>query len=391
MPDTGLADQPDAFWMRQALAHAARGRGRVEPNPMVGAIVVANGRMVACGHHDRFGGPHAEVVALTAAGPEARGATLYVTLEPCCHFGKTPPCTDAVIASGIRRVVTAMRDPFPKVQGGGVDRLQSAGLDVVVGVEETAARRLNAPYLIRLTENRPYVIAKWAMTLDGKTACSTGDSRWISSERSRALVHDLRGRMDGIVAGIGTVLTDDPMLTARPPGPRTPARVVLDRSARLPLESRLVRTAREIPVLVAASRADAPADRVSALERAGCEVVLFDTPGPVPVAELLNHLGDRDWTNLLIEGGGRVLGSFLDADRVDEVHVDVAPILEGGTHHFSPIRGLGRQLMSHAARLVDREVTLIDGDVRIRGRIDRSAPSLHPSPNPLRHEVVRDS
>ena len=206
---------------------------------MVGAVVVREGRRVGTGYHARFGGPHAEVVALAEAGPAARGATLYVTLEPCCHTGKTPPCTDAIVAAGVARVVAAMRDPFPRVAGGGLLRLREAGLRVDVGLLGEAAARLNAPYLKRLATGLPYVTAKWAMTLDGKTATASGDSRWISNPRSRACVHELRGRMDAILVGIGTALADDPQLTARPPGPRQPARVVLDGAARLPVRSRL--------------------------------------------------------------------------------------------------------------------------------------------------------
>ena len=254
----------DVFWMRRALAEAERGRGGVEPNPLVGAVVVHEGRAVGVGHHARFGGPHAEVVALEAAGVAARGATLYVTLEPCCHQGKTPPCTEAVLAAGIRRVVAAMTDPFPKVAGGGFARLEAAGLEVESGLLDTEARRLNAPYLKRLATGRPYVTAKWAMTLDGKTATASGDSRWISGPRSRMLVHELRGRMDAILVGIGTALADDPQLTARPPGPRRAARVVLDSAGTAPPDSRLARTAREIPVWVAVTeRAGAIAARRS--------------------------------------------------------------------------------------------------------------------------------
>src|SRR4051812_10972491 len=237
--------------MRRALAEAGRGRGRVEPNPMVGAVVVRDGQPVGVGHHARFGGPHAEGVALAEAKDAACGATLYVTLEPCCHVGKTPPCTDAVLGAGIRRVVAAMPDPFPKVAGGGLARLRTAGLEVEVGLLDDAAARLNAAYLKRVTTGLPYVIAKWAMTLDGKTAVASGDSRWISGPRARALVHELRGRMDAILVGIGTALADDPQLTARPPGPRCAARVVLDSAARLPHDGRLARTAREVPVWLA--------------------------------------------------------------------------------------------------------------------------------------------
>lgn len=369
-------EDDDFFWMRRALAEAERGRGAVEPNPLVGAVIIREGRLVAVGHHARFGGPHAEVEALTVVGEAARGATLYVTLEPCCHHGKTPPCTEAIFRAGVARVVAAMRDPFPRVAGGGVAQLQSAGLKVEVGCEEAAARRLNAPYLKRLATGRPYVLAKWAMTLDGKTACRSGDSRWISGPRSRARVHEVRSRMDAILVGIGTALADDPQLTARPPGPRTPLRIVLDSEARLPLESILTRTARETPVLVAATER-APAERCRALGELGCEVVALPgtKSGPVPILALLDLLGSQGTTNLLIEGGGRVLGAFFDAGEVDAVEVFLAPIVEGGSHNYAAMRGTGQDRMAMAPRLDRHEVQVLDGDVHIRGTFDR--PWLH--------------
>ena len=360
--------EADRTWMARALAEAERGRGFVEPNPMVGAVLVRDGRAVGVGGHARFGGPHAEVVALGRAGDLARGSTLYVTLEPCCHHGKTPPCSEALLDAGIARVVAAMRDPFPKVDGGGLTRLRSAGVEVEAGLMADEAARLNGPYLKRLATGLPYVTAKWAMTLDGKTATASGDSRWISGPRSRTLVHEVRGRMDAILAGIGTVLADDPMLTARPPGPRTPARVVLDGSARLPLDGRLARSAREIPVWVAVTDR-APEDRRRALEALGCEVLAFPGEGPVPVVPLLQELARRGVINLLVEGGGTVLGAFLDAGSVDEVDVFLAPVIEGGSHSFGPARGRGAPTMGEALRLENREVALVDADVRIRGTL----------------------
>jgi diaminohydroxyphosphoribosylaminopyrimidine deaminase/5-amino-6-(5-phosphoribosylamino)uracil reductase len=337
--------------MRQALALAARGRGHVEPNPMVGAVVVRDGVRVGEGWHQRFGGPHAEVFALAAAGDAARGATLYVTLEPCCHFGKTPPCTDAVIAAGVRRVVAAMADPFPKVAGGGIALLRDAGVEVEVGVCEAEARRLNAPYLKLVGTGRPYVHAKWAMTLDGKIATRTGDSKWISNEASRRRVHELRGRMDAILVGSGTALADDPQLTARPAGPRVPARIVLDRRGRLSPDSHLVRTAREVPTIV-----------VGQGNPALVEVIPSGS-----IAELLDELGRRRFTNVLVEGGGEVLGSFLDAGEIDEVHVFIAPRLAGGTLARGPVLGVGVERMADALRLAAWEVETVEGDVYLRG------------------------
>ena len=365
-------DATDRAWMRRALVEAARGEGAVEPNPMVGAVVVRDGKAVGVGHHERFGGPHAEVHALAQAGELARGATLYVTLEPCCHHGKTPPCVDAVLAAGIARVVAAHRDPFPKVAGGGLARLRASGVAVTVEVEGDAARALNAPYLKRVIRGTPFVTAKWAMTLDGRTATATGDSRWISNPRSRALVHEVRGRMDAILVGVGTARADDPELTARPPGPKTPARVVLDSTGRLPLDGKLARTARAVPVWVATTDR-APGDKLDALRDLGSEILRFaaDPAGRVPVPALLAELGRRGVTNLLVEGGGGVLGSFLDAGEVDAVDVFIAPKVEGGTHAHTPAHGRGLVLMADAWQLEGPEIAVVDGDVRIRGRLAR--------------------
>jgi diaminohydroxyphosphoribosylaminopyrimidine deaminase/5-amino-6-(5-phosphoribosylamino)uracil reductase len=362
----------DLLWMRLALAEAEKGRGAVEPNPMVGAVLVRDGRALGRGHHARFGGPHAEVLALDEAAGPASGATLYVTLEPCCHHGKTPPCTDAIVASGVARVVAAMRDPFPRVNGGGLAILRAAGISVEIGPESltAAAAELNAPYLKRLATNLPYVIAKWAMTLDGKTATGGGDSQWISCEESRALVHQTRGRMDAIAIGIGTALADDPQLTARPAGPRTAVRVVLDSLASLPITSRLVQTAREVPVLVAVTE-KAPVDRRRDLENRGCEVLVLPGESKVPIGLLLSALGDRSMTNVLVEGGGRVLGAFLDAGHVDEIDVFVAPILEGGDHARTAVRGTGSERMTEALRLARVVYSQVGVDLRVQGVLPR--------------------
>ena len=329
----------DSAAMRRSLELAGRGAGHVEPNPMVGAVIAQGEAIVGEGWHARFGGPHAEVAALLAAGGSARGATLYVTLEPCCHHGKTPPCSDAIIAAGIARVVVAAGDPFAAVAGGGLRALRAAGLSVEIGLCESESLRLTAPYRKLVTEGRPWVIGKWAMTLDGRVATTEGDSRWISSETSRALVHELRGRVDAIVVGIGTVLADDPLLTPRPPGPRQPLRVVLDRSARLPLESGLVRSAAEVPLLVATG-SEVPLERVRRLEAAGCEVWSSSDQDPGGrFLELLAELGRRRFSNLLVEGGPTVLGSLLDCDAIDEVWAFVAPKVIGGAAALGPVAG----------------------------------------------------
>jgi diaminohydroxyphosphoribosylaminopyrimidine deaminase / 5-amino-6-(5-phosphoribosylamino)uracil reductase len=374
MPDIDL----DTWHLSRALELAAQGRGQVEPNPLVGCVIARGAEIVGEGWHRQFGGPHAEIEALGVAGyqadgtrsvPATEGATLYVTLEPCCHQGKTPPCTRAIIGAGIRRVVAAMRDPFPEVAGRGIQKLQAAGLEVSVGVMEQEARELNAPYLKLVATGRPWVIGKWAASLDGKTATRTGQSRWISNERSREIAHRLRGRMDGVLVGLGTVLHDDPLLTARPSGPRTAVRVVLDSQAALSLDSRLVRTARDVPVLIAAGP-EADPESCRQLRQAGCEVLIC--PGAdrrARLLALLNELGRRRWTNLLVEGGAMVLGAFFDAGQIDEVHVFIAPKLIGGTGASGSIAGLGVERIETAAALRGLQVQMLDGDVYLSGRV----------------------
>lgn len=359
--------EPHLRWMQRALELAERGRGFVEPNPLVGAVIVRDGQVVGEGWHQRFGEAHAEINALAQAGEAARGATLYVTLEPCCHHGKTPPCTDAVIRAGIRRVVMAMTDPFPQVSGQGVIRLVSAGIAIEAGIEDAAARRLNAPYLKLLSTGRPYVHAKWAMSLDGKIATRTGDSKWISNETSRARVHALRGRMDAIVVGIGTALADDPQLTARPPGPRVATRIVLDTHARLPLNSKLATSARETPVILAAGPVDDA--RVKPFTDLGCEVLRLPVGADSrpSVAALLTELGRRRMTNVLVEGGAGVLGSFLDAGDIDEVHVYLAPRIIGGATAKSPVAGAGREKLADTLQLAQWQIEQLDGDVYLHG------------------------
>ncbi len=356
------------MWMRRALELAWRGRGYVEPNPLVGAVLVRADRIIGEGWHERFGQAHAEINALAQAGEAARGSTLYVTLEPCCHHGKTPPCTGALIRAGIAGVQAAVEDPFPLVAGQGAAQLRGAGIAIEFGLGADDARRQNAPYLTLFTRGRPHVHAKWAMSLDGKIATRTGDSQWISGEASRRRVHELRGRMDGILVGIGTALADDPLLTARPPGPRTACRVILDCQARLPLDSQLVRTARETPVLLATCCSD-PAC-LDPLRSAGCEImVLPASEAGVSIADLLHELGRRRWTNLLIEGGAAVLGSFLDARAIDEVHIFMAGLLLGGREAPTPIAGLGCAKLADALRAAELTCEPIGSDFLLHGHV----------------------
>jgi len=367
MAATAFTDD-DRRHMARALELARRGEGRVEPNPMVGCVLVRDGVVVGEGWHQRFGGPHAEVEALNAAGDAARGATVYVTLEPCAHTGKTPPCTQALMRAGARRVIAACRDPDPQVNGRGLSELEAAGVPVAVGLLGDQATDLLAPFTKLVTTRRPWVIAKWAMTLDGKLAARTGDSRWISGEESRARVHALRGRVDAIVIGRGTAEADDPLLTARPPGPRTPVRIVLDSQASLPLTSQLVRTAGEYPVLVAASKR-VPAGRCDQLRAAGVEVwQTAARDADHAWFELLDELGRRHMTNILVEGGGSVLGGVLDADSIDEVHAFIATKLVGGRAP-GPLTGLGVPRMADAVSLKSFHIEQIGPDIYIHGRV----------------------
>jgi len=306
-------DDTDLRHMRRALQLAERGRGHVEPNPLVGCVIARGDQVLGEGWHQLFGGPHAEVVALSAAG-DVRGATLYVTLEPCCHQGKTPPCTRAVIRAGISRVVVAQQDPFPQVAGRGLQQLREAGLQVVWGILQQEAQRQNAPYLKLVLRQRPWIIAKWAMTLDGKLATRTGESRWISGQEARRFVHELRGRVDAIMVGSGTAATDDPQLTARPPGPRQATRILVDSQATLSLDSQLVRTADQAPVLVAVGTGADPG-HCRHLQQAGCELLTCAGHDHLQrLEQLLDALGERRFTRVLVEGGAGLLGQSVGAE-----------------------------------------------------------------------------
>jgi diaminohydroxyphosphoribosylaminopyrimidine deaminase/5-amino-6-(5-phosphoribosylamino)uracil reductase len=360
----------DEHLMRRALDLASRGAGRVEPNPMVGAVVAtAAGEVVGEGWHESFGGPHAEAMALAVAGGAARGATLYVSLEPCCHHGKTPPCSEAIVAAGISRVVIAAGDPFPEVAGGGVAALRRAGIVVEIGLLEAEAVRLTAPFRTLVTRGRPWVVAKWAASLDGRLAAAPGGDRWISSPESLALVHELRGRMDGVLIGIGTALADDPLLTARPEGPRRAVRIVLDSEARITPESRLIRSACQWPVLVAVGPA-APAERVAALRAAGCEVWqgVADDPDD-RLEDLLLELGRRRLTNLLVEGGAAVLGSLFARGLVDEVHAFTAAKILGDGGGMLPT-------LPDPPPIEVEEILHPGGDLLVRGVVRRPATGL---------------
>ena len=359
----------DFYFMRQALAIARNGEGVVEPNPMVGCVLVRDNNVIGEGFHQKFGGPHAEVNAI-ASCDNPKGCTAYVTLEPCCHHGKTGPCSDALMEAGVSRVVIGIADPFYEVAGKGIEQLRAAGIEVVVGVEESDAKQLIRPYLKRIEKGMPWVIAKWAMTLDGKIATRTGASKWISCAASRAEVHKLRGRVDAVIAGIGTVKADDPMLNARPSGPRNALRVIVDPNAETPLDSRLVKTADEFPVVVAVSN-KADSGRIDDLRKTGCQVIQTSGEDHVDqLTELLKVLGERDCTNVLVEGGGGIFGALNDGRLIDEVHVFIGPKIFGGTDSKSVMGGTGIAILEDGRSLQVMESRQIEKDMYIVARFD---------------------
>lgn len=362
-------NETDQGWMRRALQLAREGKGYVEPNPMVGCVAVRDDVLIASGFHRRFGGPHAEVEALAnCSATDLKGATVYVTLEPCSHYGKTPPCANFLIERKPARVVVAMEDPFPEVSGRGIRKLREAGIQVDVGLLQEEAIELNAPYLKQMKTKRPWVIAKWGMSIDGAIATHTGDSKWITSESSRAVVHRIRSEVDAIVTGIGTVLADDPMLNARTPSgyptPRTAMRVVLDRQLRIPLDSQLVRSASEIPLILFTS-AEGSVERIDRLRGDGVRVELLPAKGEIGSYEFaLDWLGANRCTNVLLECGATLLGEAFDLGEVDQIECFIAPKILGGSA-LRPVLGQGISKLIHASAWETRGVETLDGDVHI--------------------------
>ena len=371
-------NERDTRLMRRALELAARGIGRVEPNPMVGAVVARGTRVISEGYHERFGGPHAEVVALEKARSSARGADLFVSLEPCCHFGKTPPCTDAILAAGIGRVIAAVQDPFPEVGGKGIARLREAGVEVEVGLLEEQARRLNGAYFKRQETGLPLVIAKWAMTLDGRIATASGDSRWISSEQSRRRVHEVRRVADAVIVGAGTVLKDAPQLTVRHVSPLPergqPTRVILDEALAIDPASEPAASAREVPVLVytTAERIARQAERVRALQAVGCTLVPVER-GQIGVSAraVVEDLGLRGMSRVLVEGGARVFASFFLDGLVDRVMVFINPRVLGAAGALGPVAGPDSRALADAVPLEDLTVDQLGPDVLLEGRLGK--------------------
>lgn len=365
------ADDLDRFFMKRALRLAAKGRGRTSPNPMVGAVLVSRDRIVGEGYHHRAGEPHAEVLALRTAGKEARGGTLYVTLEPCGHTRKrTPPCVPLLLKSGLRRVVVAMRDPNPQVQGCGISRLRRAGIAVDLGCLRNEAEGLNEAYIHWIKTGRPLVILKSAMTLDGKIATANGDSRWITGEAARRHVHRWRSRVDAIMVGIGTVLQDDPQLTARLPGQNTrqPHRVVLDSRLRITPKAKLLRRQGGDTIIATTDRA--ATSRVKALQRVGATVlVLASDRGRVSLNACMTALGKRGITSVLLEGGSAVNASALRAGLVNRLQLYVAPVLLGGQDAKGVIGGQSPGSLSDVQHIKNLCVRRVGKDLLFEGHL----------------------
>ncbi len=366
----------DKRFMRLALDLAAMGRGRTNPNPMVGAIVVKEGRIMGEGYHQKAGTPHAEVHALKAAGRDARGATIYVTLEPCSHHGRTPPCVDAILKAGIAKVVAAMTDPNPLVAGRGLEKLRRAGVEVVSGVMEAEARRLNEVFLKYITTRKPFVLIKAAMTLDGRIATRSGHSRWITGEQARSYVHQLRDEYDAILVGIGTVLADDPALTTRlvDKSGQDPVRVVVDSEGRLPLEARVLTQESNASTIVAVTRR-APEEKLAQLAAAGAKILVVneDRLGMVDLNHLMDLLGQREIASVLVEGGAQINSAALAEGIVDKVAMFIAPKLIGGQQAPGPVGGAGVETMDRALRLEQVQVRQFGQDVLIEGYIPEGA------------------
>ncbi|MEF2739335.1 MAG: bifunctional diaminohydroxyphosphoribosylaminopyrimidine deaminase/5-amino-6-(5-phosphoribosylamino)uracil reductase RibD [Clostridia bacterium] len=355
-------------FMKRAIELAKQGAGWTAPNPLVGAVVVKNGRVIGEGYHRKYGELHAERNALAACTEDPAGATLYVTLEPCCHYGKTPPCTEIIIEKKIAKVVIGSRDPNPKVAGKGARILREHGIEVVEDYMREACDALNPVFFHYITTKTPYVVLKFAMTLDGKIATRTGASKWITGEAARNHVHQLRGRYAGILAGIGTVLADDPMLNCRIDGAHQPLRIILDSHLRIPMGSRLVRSAKEYPLLIVCNEStrdrEEGTNRIQKLEEAGAKVwTLPEKNGHPDLNVLMQRLGEEKIDSVLIEGGGSVNEAALKAHIVHHVYAYIAPKIFGGEDAKTPVEGSGIRLPQECAKLRLAKITVLLNDM----------------------------
>ncbi len=373
----GLMIREDEHWMRRVLRLAEKGRGRTSPNPMVGAILLKDSKVVGEGYHAKAGEAHAEIVALQRAGEEGRGATLYLNLEPCAHYGKTPPCAPRVVEGGVRRVVIGMEDPNPLVKGKGIEMLREAGLDVEVGILEKECRRLNEAFCKFILQRVPFVILKVAATLDGKIATRNGDSKWISGEASRRLVHRLRDQVDGVLVGIGTVLRDNPLLTARIRGGRDPYRIVLDSRLRIPEEAKVIGTSPSKAIIAATELASR--EKIEKLEKRGVRILILDSKeGRVDLKASLSRLGEIGMMSLLVEGGSRINGSFLDEGLIDKLLLFFSPRLIGDPQAPGIFTGRGVSHLQEAVGLREFRTKKVGGDIFLEGYLESGRKQCSP-------------
>ncbi len=363
----------DARYMRQALALAEKGAGDASPNPMVGAVIVKNGQVVGTGFHEKFGAAHAEVNAIAAAGEKAHGATLYVTLEPCNHTGKTGPCTKAILSAGIRQVVIAMMDPNPGVAGGGAAFLQSKGVEVETGMEREAAEQLNEAFVHFVRTQRPFVTAKCAATLDGRIATANGDSKWVTGPEARAYVHELRHRNDAIMVGVDTVIADDPSLTTRREGQdgRDPLRVIIDPACRLPETTKMLAQSSEAETLVVVDAFSESSNKERLLAAGAKLLPLGTTQRHFEMNALMAALGEKGLSSVLIEGGGGILGSALRGGVIHKIAFFYAPKLLGGDDGIPIFRGSGVAEMADAIEIVDLTTRSLGSDILIEGYLHK--------------------
>ncbi len=356
----------DQQYMKLALKLAARGRGKTSPNPLVGAVIVKEGEIVGRGYHQKAGEPHAEINALKEAGERAKGATLYVTLEPCDHYGKTPPCTEAIIDSGLKRVVIAMEDPNPRVQGAGIKRLQATNLEVKVGVLAEQAKKLNEVFVKYITTKTPFVVLKNAVSLDGKIATRTGDTKWITGKQSRQIVHRLRDWLDGILVGRGTVAADNPRLTARlPEGGNDPTRIILDSKLEIGQQARVINQQSTAETIIATTK-QADIEKKKQLEQVGVKI-LEAGEEQVDLSYLLDKLGELEITGLLVEGGGQVNTSFWEEELVDKLYYFLAPKIIGGEEAVPVVAGKGVAKVKDSIGIADKEIKEVGEDILITG------------------------
>ena len=356
----------DQNYMLQAIQLAKQGEGWTNPNPMVGAVIVKNGRIIGKGYHKKCGELHAERNAIASLTESAEGATIYVTLEPCCHYGKTPPCTEAIIEQKIKRVVIGSRDPNPKVSGKGIKMLQEAGIEVIEDFMREECDRLNPVFFHYITTKTPYVVMKYAMTLDGKIATKTGASKWITGEAARAEVQHMRHRYMGIMAGIGTVLADDPMLNVRVEGWKSPIRILCDSGLRIPLDGQIVKSAGKYRTIVAYADSENTEAKRKRLHEMGVETICCqDENNQVDLKKLMKYLGEEGIDSILLEGGGTLNDSALRAGIVQEVQAFIAPKLFGGMNSKTPVEGIGVRFPSEAVKLKCTDICQIGEDIRI--------------------------